>query len=119
MPVQSGPSEVVKKLVAQMGGHIWSTVTDVVAGGAAVAETVIDAHVIVPDAARMLLGWRPFEAVTAQAVAESVVSVFRLAGANYKFQPQEVICGCVADSFLATGSNLVAPSEYFDVFAPF
>lgn len=118
MPSQNGPSEKVKAAVQQSGGKIWTTCTNVVAGGVAVARAVIEQH-RVPDAARMLLGWRPVESVTLGAVAESVVAVFDLAGANYKHQPQEVIGGCVADSFLATGSNLVAHSEYYDVFAPF
>jgi len=100
-----------------MNGHIWTTTTDMVAGGAAVARTLIE-NLRVPDAAKMLLGWKPKESTTAQAVAESLLSVFSIEGSNFKYQPQEVICGNVGDSFLATGSVLLAPSEYYDVFAP-
>lgn len=116
MPAQNGPSAKVKELVAAAGGAIWTTVTDVYAGGAAVAALLIEAP-SVPDIARMLLGWRPIENITDSAVDESLLSVFSLSGPNYKYAPQEVICGCLADSYLLTGNSLIAHSEYYDVFA--
>jgi hypothetical protein len=47
-----------------------------------------------------------------------MMAVFDIQGANYNFQPQEVICGNVAGSMLASGTPIQAPSEYYDVFAP-
>jgi hypothetical protein len=105
-------------MVEQLGGSIWTSCTDTVAGGAALARTVIDAAFAVPDKARTLLGWRPIDCATAGAVAESMLAVFDIQGANYNFQPQEVICGNTAGSMLATGTPIQAPSEYFDVCAP-
>lgn len=117
MPSQNGPSERVKELIASKGGHIWTTTTDVVAGGAAVAGLVFE-QPYVPTIARMLLGWRPIENVTDGAVEESLLSVFSLSGSNYRWQPQEVICGTLGDSILLTSNILIAHSEYYDVFAP-
>lgn len=117
MPSQNGPSEVVKNLVKQLGGSIWTTCTDVAAGGTATARAQIE-NMYVPDAARTLLGWRPVEYATDQAADESLMSVFDISGGNYNYQPQEVVCGCVAPSLMATGGLLQAHSEYYDVFAP-
>jgi hypothetical protein len=104
--------------VKSKGGNIWTNCTDTVAGGAAVARAAINAAFAVPDKARTLLGWRAIETATAGAVAESMISVFDIQGANYNFQPQEILCGNTAGSILATGTPLQAPSEYYDVFAP-
>lgn len=117
MPYQSRPSDRVVELVKGLNGNIWTSCTDTIAGGAAVARTAF-ALFPVPDKARTLLGWRPIETATAGAVAESMVSVFDIQGANYNFQPQEVICGNTAGSMLATGTPIQGPSEYYDVFAP-
>jgi hypothetical protein len=117
MPYQSGPSAKVLAMIEQMGGNVWTGCTDTVAGGAAVARAVVEAHVV-PDKAKTLLGWRPIETATAGAVAESMLSVFDIQGVNYNFQPQEVMCGNTAGSMLATGTPIQAPSEYYDVFAP-
>lgn len=118
MPFQSKPNAKVLELVAQMGGSIWTTSTDTVAGGAAVARTQIE-NMYVPDKAKMLLGWRPLDGATALAAAESQLAVFDISGGNFNFQPQEVICGNVAESILgALGHTEPAPSEYYDVFAP-
>lgn len=117
MPYQNGPSGEVKKLVAAKGGAIWTTVTDVYAGGAALAELEFE-QPNVPDIAKMLLGWRPIENITDSAAAESMISVFSLDGPNYKYQPQEVIAGTCGDSYLLTSNLLLGASEYYDVFAP-
>lgn len=117
MPYQGQPSQGVKALIDEMKGALWSTITDPTNGGTATAEATLEQH-RVPDAARMLIGWRPVEYAADQAVAESMVSVFSIAGGNYNYQPQEVICGCIGDSILATGGILQQPSEYYDVFAP-
>ena len=117
MPYQSGPSAKVLELVEQCGGNIWTSCTDTVAGGVAVARAVVEMHVV-PDKAKTLLGWRPIDVPAALAAAESTLAVFDIQGVNYNFQPQEVICGNVAGSLLATGSMLAACSEYYDVFAP-
>lgn len=118
MPFQSGPSEDTKKLVARMGGSMWTTCTDVAAGGAATARAQIE-NMYVPDTAKMLLGWRPVEYAADQAVSESLMSVFDISGGNYNYQPQEVICGNVGIGILTdAGGILHAPSEYYDVFAP-
>jgi hypothetical protein len=118
MPYQSRPSDRVVELVKAAGGNIWTSCTDTVAGGAAVARAAINAVFPVPDKAKTLLGWRPIETATAGAVAESMLSVFDIQGANFNFQPQEVMCGNTAGSILATGTPLQGPSEYYDVFAP-
>jgi hypothetical protein len=118
MPYQSRPSDRVIELVKAKGGNIWTNCTDTVAGGAAVARAAINAVFPVPDRAKTLLGWRPIETATAGAVAESMISVFDIQGANFNFQPQEVMCGNTAGSMLATGTPIQAPSEYYDVFAP-
>lgn len=118
MPYQGKPSEAVIRMVEQLGGNIWTSCTDTVAGGVAVARAAINAAFPVPDKAKTLLGWRPIETATAGAVAESMLAVFDIQGANYNFQPQEVICGNTAGSMLATGTPIQAPSEYYDVFAP-
>jgi len=117
MPYKSGPSPEVLAMIERMGGNVWTGCTDTVAGGAAVARAVVELHVV-PDKAKTLLGWRPIETATAGAVAESMLSVFDIQGVNYNFQPQEVMCGNVAGSMLATGTPIQAPSEYYDVFAP-
>lgn len=117
MVYQSQPSEKLRELVKKLGGSIWTSVTDVAAGGTATAATRIE-QPYVPDDARTLLGWRPVEYATDQAVAESLLSVFSIEGSNYKFQPQEVVCGSVGDSILLTGGILHTPSEYYDVLAP-
>jgi hypothetical protein len=96
---------------------IWTETTDYAAGGAALAEATVEAH-RVPDEARMLLGWRPIDHVANAAADESQVAVFGIGGGNFNYQPQEVICGNVAPSLMATGGLLQAPSEYYDVFAP-
>jgi len=117
MPKQDGPSAKVLEMIEQLGGNVWTGCTDTVAGGAAVARAVVEMHVV-PDRAKTLLGWRPIETATAGAVAESMLSVFDIQGVNYNFQPQEVMCGNVAGSMLATGTPIQAHSEYYDVFAP-
>jgi hypothetical protein len=118
MPYQARPHDDVIALVESLGGSIWTSVTNTVAGGAALARTEIE-NMYVPDKAKTLLGWRPIESITDQAVSESMLSVFDLAGPNYNFQPQEVVCGCVGNGILLdAGGILQAPSEYFDVFAP-
>lgn len=118
MPNQYKPSEKVMEMIEQMGGNVWTSVTDMAAGGVALARAVVDAAFVVPDKARTLLGWRPIDYATAEAIAESALSVFDIVGQNYNFQPQEVICGNVAGSILATGGLLHSCSEYYDVFAP-
>jgi hypothetical protein len=117
MPYISGPSERVKELVARKNGNIWTGTTLRAAGGAALARAVVEMHVV-PDKAKTLLGWRPIDHGMISAVAESTLAVFDIQGANYNFQPQEVICGNTAGSLLASGSSLQANSEYYDVFAP-
>jgi hypothetical protein len=87
-----------------------------VAGGTGTARTEIEAH-RVPDAARTLLGWRPFDNVRDAAAAESVASVFDISGGNYKFQPQEVL-GPVGATLLLEGAVETSDPEYYDVFAP-
>lgn len=118
MPYQSRPSDKVLELIAQKGGNIWTSCTDTVAGGAAVARAAINAVFPVPDRAKTLLGWRPIDVPAALAVAESTLAVFDIQGANFNYQPQEVLCGNTAGSILATGTAIQAPSEYYDVFAP-
>ena len=118
MPAQNGPSEAVKALIESLGGSLWTTATDMVAGGTGTARTEIEQH-RVPDAARMLVGWRPIEYAADQAADESILAVFDIAGVNFNFQPQEVICGCVSGSILTDSAGLQqAPSEYYDAFAP-
>lgn len=118
MPYQSRPSERTVELVKAAGGSIWTTTTNTVAGGALVARAEIE-NMYVPDKAKTLLGWRPCDHATAFPAAQSTVAVFDISGGNYNFQPQEVICGCVAESNLgATGATVPAPPEYYDVFAP-
>jgi hypothetical protein len=117
MPYQGRPNDRVIEIVKTLGGNIWTECTDTVAGGAALARTQIENHQV-PDKAKTLLGWRPIEFPTAQAVAESTFSVFDLSGPNYNYQPQEVMCGNIAPSILAAGTTMQAPSEYYDVFAP-
>jgi hypothetical protein len=118
MPIQNRTSTRALELVAAKGGSIWTTCTNTVAGGAALARTEIE-NMYVPDKAKTLLGWRPMETPAISAAAESVVSVFDISGGNYNWQPQEVICGCVSDSCLAaTGQLLLSQSEYYDVYAP-
>jgi hypothetical protein len=112
------PNDKVLAMIEQLGGSIWTEVTDMAAGGVAVARAVVENH-LVPDKAKMLLGWRPIDIPAVEAVAESSLSVFDISGPNYNFQPQEVFCGCVADSVLgATGGMFHSESEYYDVFAP-
>jgi hypothetical protein len=118
MPFQSRPPDKVFELVDSLGGSVWTSVTDMVAGGAAVARTEIE-NMYVPDKAKTLLGWRPIDYATDQAVSESALAVFDISGGNYNFQPQEVICGNVANSILTDAAGMLhAASEYFDVFAP-
>jgi hypothetical protein len=118
MPHQSGPSAKVLEMIEALGGSVWTSTTPFAAGGAALARAVINAAFPVPDAARMLLGWRGIDCAAAGAVAESGLVVFDIQGQNYNFQPQEIICGNVSGSILATGTPLPGPSEYYDVFAP-
>ncbi len=118
MPYQSGPSAKVLEMVEQMGGSIWTSSNAFAAGGAAVARAAINAAFAVPDKARTLLGWRAIDCIVAGAVAESALAVFDIQGQNYNFQPQEIICGNTGGSILATGTSLIGPSEYYDVFAP-
>jgi hypothetical protein len=117
MPNQYRPNDKVLEMIAQKGGSIWTSCTDMAAGGAALARAVVEMHVI-PDKAKTLLGWRPIDRGMISAVAESHLAVFDIQGVNYNFQPQEVICGNVAGSLLASGSSLQSCSEYYDVFAP-
>jgi hypothetical protein len=117
MPYQARPSPELVKLVASKGGNIWQSATDTVAGGAAVARAVVEMHAV-PDKAKTLLGWRAIDCAAAGAVAESGLAVFDIQGANYNYQPQEIICGNTSGSILATGTPLQAASEYYDVFAP-
>jgi hypothetical protein len=118
MTFQSGPSLKVLEMVEEHGGEVFTSSTPFAAGGAAVARSVIAAAYVVPDTARTLLGWRPIDCIVAGAVAESALAVFDIQGQNYHFQPQEVICGNTGGSILATGTSLIGPSEYYDVFAP-
>jgi hypothetical protein len=104
-------------MIEQLGGSVFPSCTDMAAGGAALARAVVEMHVV-PDKARTLLGWRPIDRAMIAAVAESTLAVFDIQGQNYNFQPQEVICGNVAGSLLASGSTLNSCSEYYDVFAP-
>jgi hypothetical protein len=118
MPNQYKPSEKVMEMIAQKGGSVWTSVTDMAVGSVAVARTLVEMHVV-PDKARTLLGWRPIDCPIAGALAESSLVVFDIQGVNYNFQPQEVICGNVSGSWLgATGGILQSCSEYYDVFAP-
>ena len=118
MPYQGRVPDYVLEMIERMGGSVWTSVTDMVAGGAAAVRTEIE-NMYVPDKAKTLLGWRPVESITDQAVSESMVSVFDISGGNYNLQPQEVICGCVGAGILTdAGGILQAPSEYYDVFAP-
>jgi len=117
MPNQYRPSDKVLEMIEQLGGSVFPSCTDMAAGGAALARAVIELHVV-PDKARTLLGWRPIDHAMIAAVAESTLAVFDIQGQNYNFQPQEVLCGNVAGSLLASGSSLHACSEYYDVFAP-
>lgn len=118
MPYQSGPSLKVLEMIEQLGGNVWTNSNPFAAGGVAVARAAINAAFAVPDNARTLLGWRPIDCAAAGAVAESQLAVFDITGQNYNFQPQEVMCGNVSGSILATGTPIQAPSEYYDVFAP-
>lgn len=118
MPYQSRPRDKVLEMIAQMGGNIWTECTAFAAGGVGTARTQVENHLI-PDKAKTLVGWRPIDIPAIEAVAESSLSVFDIAGTNYNFQPQEVICGNVADAVLgATGGMTHSESEYYDVFAP-
>jgi len=117
MPNQYKPSDKVLEMIERLGGSVFPSVTDMAAGGAALARAVVEMHII-PDKARTLLGWRPIDRGMISAVAESHLAVFDIQGQNYNFQPQEVICGNVAGSLLASGSSLQSCSEYYDVFAP-
>lgn len=118
MPFQGRPPDYIIEMIEKLGGSIWTSVTNMVAGGAAVARTEIE-NMYVPDKAKTLLGWRPIESITDQAVSESLLSVFDIQGGNFNFQPQEVICGTLGNGILLdAGGILQAPSEYFDVFAP-
>lgn len=117
MPNQYKPTDKVLEMIENLGGSVFPSVTDMAAGGAALARAVVEMHVV-PDKARTLLGWRPIDHGMIAAVAESTLAVFDIQGQNYNFQPQEVLCGNVAGSLLATGSSLHACSEYYDVFAP-
>lgn len=117
MPYQGKAPDKVVAWIAQNKGAMWTTITDPTNGGTGTGRTRIEQH-SVPDAARILLGIRPVEIAADGAVAESQVAVFSIESGNYKFQPQEVICGCVSGPVLATGGLMPRLSEYFDVFAP-
>jgi len=124
MPYQSGPSLKVLEMIEGLRNEqnqpasIWTSSNAFAAGGAAVARAAINAVFPVPDKARTLLGWRAIDCPAAGAVAESALAVFDIQGQNFNFTPQEIICGNVGGSILATGTTLVGPSEYYDVFAP-
>ena len=118
MPYQNGPSAKVLEEVERLGGAVWTSTNAFAAGGVAVARAAINAAFAVPDAARTLLGWRAIDCAAAGAVAESALAVFDIQGQNFNFTPQEIICGNVGGSILASGTSLVGPSEYYDVFAP-
>lgn len=111
-----GPSEIIKSIIRKRGGHWWTEATDTVAGGTGTAETLVEAY-RVPDAGRMLLGWRTIDSSADNATAEPIVSVFSLAGSNYKFQPQQIF-GPVASSLFLEGASNTSMSEFYDVFAP-
>lgn len=117
MPFQSAPRQAVIDAVERAGGSIWTTTTDMANGGVALDRATIEQYVV-PDFAKMLLGWRPIGYPCDQAVAESFLAVYDIRGRDYNFQPQSVICGNVAPSILATEGMIHAASEYYDVFAP-
>jgi hypothetical protein len=92
-------------------------------GGIALQRAVVE-NFDVPQYAQTLLGWRPIAYPCDQpvnAAEESLLLVFDIQGGDYNFQPQEVICGNIANSFGsvdAEGGMLHSMSEYYDVFAP-
>mgnify|MGYP001598576810 CR=1 FL=1 len=114
------PTGVPDTLIAYMdsiGARWWTTRTAFAAGGTAVARVAIDAAYRVPDASRMMLGWRPLQVAADMAVAEPLLSVFDIVGTDFKYQPQEVP-GPVASSLLLEGAHNTSLSEWWPVFAP-